>query len=87
MIRARLNPLESFYALTPERLAQMRETMPAHAPLIDELGELLPFIRCMMEESDTRKLTEDERAKCMRAALRLSAIAILLEENPHPVKQ
>jgi hypothetical protein len=81
------DPLASFYALTPERLRDMRERFPLHAPLIDELQELVPYIKRMASESNVRKLSGEERTKLMSAALRMSAIAIELQDNPHPVKQ
>jgi hypothetical protein len=81
------NPLDAFYALTPQRLREMREQFPLHALLIDELATLVPYITRMAAESNKRKLTEEERTKLMGVAQRMADIALALHENPHPTKQ
>jgi hypothetical protein len=81
------DPLASFYALTPERLDELRAAMPLHASLIDELGKLVPFIKHMADESNMRKLSKREREALLVAAVRMSQIAIELHDNPQPTKQ
>lgn len=80
------DPFESFYKLTPEFLLRMREQHPTRAPEIDELRELVPFVRRMADESNERTLTNDERARLLYAAQRMAVLSELLMQ-PDPTKQ
>ena len=76
------DPFASFYKLTPEFLARMRRELPMRAPEIDELMVLVPFIRRMADESNTRELTSAERTELMSSAIRMNELAQLLINYP-----